>query len=186
MDTGMIASRYATALLRFVEENGSADIVAMQARRLEKTLLALPQLRHVLEDPSALTAEGKISMLKSTVGEDTMHPDFVRFLNLVLARGRISFLRFILRSFIEQYCKGRNLRVAHLRMVQEPTPAFLSEIRDLVKKRTGLDLIIETELDPSLIGGFVFDIEDYMLDASVSHQLDLVRRQFEYQNRRIV
>ena len=41
-------------------------------------------------------------------------------------------------------------------------------------------------MDPDLVGGFVFDLEDYLLDASVRHQLDLIREQFIEKNRRII
>ena len=42
------------------------------------------------------------------------------------------------------------------------------------------------EVDPSLIGGFVFDIDDAIIDKSVSRQLELIREQFIEKNRRIV
>jgi F-type H+-transporting ATPase subunit delta len=41
-----------------------------------------------------------------------------------------------------------------------------------------------TSVDPALIGGFVISFEDKLYDASVRHQLDLLRKQFtskEYQ-----
>ena len=41
-------------------------------------------------------------------------------------------------------------------------------------------------MDPDLVGGFVFDLEDYLLDASVRRQLDLIREQFIEKNRRII
>ena len=47
-------------------------------------------------------------------------------------------------------------------------------------------MVIEVEVDPSIIGGFIFDIDDYMLDASVIRQLDDIRVQFIERNRRIV
>ena len=37
-----------------------------------------------------------------------------------------------------------------------------------------------------LIGGFVFDVDDYLVDSSVKRQLELIRRQFIRKNRRIV
>jgi len=42
------------------------------------------------------------------------------------------------------------------------------------------------DVDPSLIGGFVFDIENYLLDASIKRQLDRIREQFVERNRRII
>ena len=69
---------------------------------------------------------------------------------------------------------------------QAQRPALESRLRDLVEKQTGCKLILKTEVNPSLIGGFVFEVEDTVLDASVSRQLDFIRRQFIEKNRRIV
>ena len=44
-----------------------------------------------------------------------------------------------------------------------------------------------TEVDPGLVGGFTLIVDDdYMLDASVRHQLESIRRQFVKTNSRIV
>ena len=45
---------------------------------------------------------------------------------------------------------------------------------------------LETVIDPSIEGGFIFDINDYRLDASVATQLKRVKQQFIDKNRRIV
>ena len=56
----------------------------------------------------------------------------------------------------------------------------------MVKQKTGDDVIIEVDVDPSIIGGFVFDIDDYLMDASIKRQLDIIREQFIERNRRII
>ena len=45
---------------------------------------------------------------------------------------------------------------------------------------------LETVVDPSIEGGFIFDINDYRLDASIATQLKRVKQQFIDKNRRIV
>jgi F-type H+-transporting ATPase subunit delta len=42
------------------------------------------------------------------------------------------------------------------------------------------------EVDPAIVGGFVFTVDDLMLDASVARQIELIRRQFVEKNNRIV
>ena len=55
-----------------------------------------------------------------------------------------------------------------------------------MKRKTGDEVIIEVDVDPSIIGGFVFDIDDYLVDASVKRQLDVIREQFIERNIRII
>ena len=45
---------------------------------------------------------------------------------------------------------------------------------------------LQTEVDPSIEGGFIFDINDFRLDASIATQLKRVKQQFIDKNRRIV
>jgi F-type H+-transporting ATPase subunit delta len=45
---------------------------------------------------------------------------------------------------------------------------------------------LQTEVDPSIEGGFIFDINDFRLDASIATQLKKVKQQFIDKNRRIV
>ena len=42
------------------------------------------------------------------------------------------------------------------------------------------------KVDPSIEGGFIFDINDFRLDASIATQLKRVKQQFIDKNRRIV
>ena len=45
---------------------------------------------------------------------------------------------------------------------------------------------LQTVVEPSIKGGFVFDINDYRLDASIATQLRRVKEQFIDKNKRIV
>ena len=56
----------------------------------------------------------------------------------------------------------------------------------MIESKTGCKLDLKTEVDPTLIGGFIFEVDDLLLDASVSRQIDIIRRQFIEKNRRIV
>lgn len=63
MNTGIIATRYATALLKLVEETGSGEAVAAQVQVIEKALDEVPDFRRAVVDP-AVAAVQKISLLR--------------------------------------------------------------------------------------------------------------------------
>ena len=251
MNTGIIATRYATALLKLVDETGSGEAVAAQVQVIEKALGELPDFRRAVDDP-AVSAAKKLSLfeaaLSSSVAElaeatvvrqahqpvtelaevavvrqgspnievTGLAPDLQKFLELLLRNGRISDVRLIFTTFITEYYRSRHIKRARLvvadpalldpepaegaepvepRLVSPAEPRLVSPVepptlesclRDLIEKRTGCRLILKTEVNPSLIGGFIFEVEDTVLDASVSRQLDIIRRQFIEKNRRIV
>jgi F-type H+-transporting ATPase subunit delta len=41
-------------------------------------------------------------------------------------------------------------------------------------------------VDPKILGGFIFEIDDYRLDASVATQFEKIKKQFIEKNKRIV
>ena len=127
----------------------------------------------------------KKKLLQSALG-NRMSQELSRFLTLLNRNGRMSMVADILRDFIDLYYRSIGIRKAHLTVVQEPSERLLQRLRALVKQKTGDDVRIEVDIDPSLVGGFVFDIDDYLLDASVKRQLDLIREQFIERNRRII
>lgn len=206
MNTGIIATRYATALLKLVEETGSGELVAAQVQVIEKALDEVPDFRRAVDDP-AVTAVQKISLFEASL-KDSMAQELHKFLELLIRNGRIGDVRLVLTTFVTEYYRSRHIKRARLVVADpalldpEPTPsdpvpvegslrqvqrpALESRLRDLVEKQTGCRLILKTEVNPSLIGGFVFEVEDTVLDASVSRQLDFIRRQFIEKNRRIV
>ena len=206
MNTGIIATRYATALLKLVDETGSGSAVVDQVRIIEKALDELPDFRRAVDDP-VVAAVQKISLFEASL-KDSMAQELHKFLELLIRNGRIGDVRLVLTTFVTEYYRSRHIKRARLVVADpalldpEPTPsgpvpvegslrqaqrpALESRLRDLVEKQTGCRLILKTEVNPSLIGGFVFEVEDTVLDASVSRQLDFIRRQFIEKNRRIV
>lgn len=209
MNTGIIATRYATALLRLVDETGSGDVVAAQVQAIEKALDEVPDFRRAVDDPAVAPAkkialfEAALSSVAESVEGTSLAPDLRKFLELLIRNGRIGDVRLIFTTFVTEYYRARHIKRAKLVVADsallnpEPTPSDreLAEplrptldvrLRDLIEKQTGCKLILKTEVKPSLIGGFVFEVEDTVLDASVSRQLDIIRSQFIEKNRRIV
>ena len=209
MNTGIIATRYATALLKLVDETGCGDVVAAQVQTVEKALDEVPDFRRAVDDPAVAPAkkialfEAALSSVAESVEGTSLAPDLRKFLELLIRNGRIGDVRLIFTTFVTEYYRARHIKRAKLVVADpallnpEPTPSDreLAEplrptldvrLRDLIEKQTGCKLILKTEVNPSLIGGFVFEVEDTVLDASVSRQLDIIRSQFIEKNRRIV
>ena len=144
----------------------------------------LPRTSMLVRPPVA-NADQAILVIAAHTPEPNL-PLLDRFLALVCSNGRMDMVEDILRNFVDAYRRSMGVRKAHLVTVSTPPPHLLDQLKALVKEKTGDDVLIETEVDPSLIGGFVFDIDDYLMDASVKRQLELIREQFIERNRRII
>ena len=186
MNTGIIASRYAAALHRYVALHGDADRVCAQAKTLEQALGRLPDFRRLVDDPAAVSRDEKMAFFRSALGEDGMSPVLERFLALVMENGRIADLRFILHDYADLYYASRNVHFATLSTAVPVPDPLLEKIHAKAVERLGGEVVIEEKVDPSLIGGGVFTVDGYRVDASVRTQLRTLHSQFNEQNKRIV
>ena len=158
MNSGAISKRYATALLRLTLDSGSGDKVCAQVIR-------------ILKDPSSIPSP--------------LEPDLKRFISLLVKNGRTEYLRLILRTYVDLYCQAAGL--AHVQLTSAvPSPELERRITEELEQRTSRKVMLETEVDPSLIGGYRVEYNGKMLDASVRRQLELLQRQFVEKNNRIV
>ena len=86
MDIGIIARRYARALLLFACENGHETLVYEQAQQLLFQYNELPEFRHTIENPMVSRTE-KIKLLhNATAGADTCE-ELTKFFYLLLEKG---------------------------------------------------------------------------------------------------
>lgn len=158
MNAGIIATRYAGALLRHVTETGGG-------RRVYGQVTAL------LRDPDKRP--------------DSLEPELERFVSLMMRRGRADLLRESLVSFVRQYRRANHIKLARL-TTAVPSPGLEDKVCKLIAAETGCEVILDSRVAPDIIGGFVFVVDDLLLDASVARQLELIRRQFIQKNKRIV
>ena len=62
----------------------------------------------------------------------------------------------------------------------------VDRIRKIVVESAGGTAEFATKVDPSIEGGFIFEINTYRLNASVADQMRRIKQQFIEKNRRIV
>ena len=186
MNRSIVVSRYATALVKLVRESGRGETVCAEAESLEKALHGVDDLRRlVTASEDVVSAFDKKKLLQSALG-GKISPEMDRFLTLLNQNGRMEMVEDILRDFVKMYRRSIGIRKAHLTAVRTPSERMLEQMRTLVRQQTGDDVIFEVEVDPSLVGGFVLDLDDALLDASIKRQLERLSEQFIERNRRII
>jgi F-type H+-transporting ATPase subunit delta len=93
------------------------------------------------------------------------------FLLLVFDKGRIGFLTSINEFYQRLADEVKGIARASLVSAAELPSGIVEKIRVTLSKKTGKDIILEVEQDPSLIGGIVTRIGDLVLDGSIRTQL---------------
>lgn len=184
MNAGIIASRYARALLKFVQEDGSGKEVYSQARTLVHLMNELEQLRQYVTDVLDVSLDSKLSLLSAAVNEP-LHPCLVRFLTMVSEHRRVEYFPRMLLSFIEQYRKENNIQVGRL-VTASHQEGLCGRLEGVFHDKTGAEVHLQERVDADIIGGFVFELEGCRIDASVAGHLDRIRRLLVEKNNRIV
>lgn len=186
MDIGIVSMRYAKALMEYVKSTGAEETLYKEFCTLERSFRKHPDLRMALENP-ILTIREKFSLIcTAAVGNASAGREFTRFITLVLRNRRENYLQYICLSFLNLYRKDKHIGVGKLITAVPVSRDVWERIRDSASTLLHAHMELHTEVDPAIEGGFVFDINDFRLDASIATQLKKVKRQFIDKNRRIV
>lgn len=186
MDIGIVSMRYARALMEYAKKTSAEDVLYREVGLLASNLAEYPSLRRALENP-VLPQKDKLTLIrKAAVGDGVAREEFVRFVTLLLRNRRENLLQYICLSFLDLYRKSRHIGVARLVTAVPVSEKIEARIRNSAASLLHAHMELQTEVDPSIEGGFIFDINDFRLDASVATQLKKVKQQFIDKNKRIV
>lgn len=161
MNSGLIAPRYAQALLTFSAEEKAQERVYRDAYALQDAL----QAKKVTDESLATCIEGL---------SDTMR----KFIALVIHNKRVDYLPAILKYYRVLYRHEHGITQAWLTTADEQ-PGLVEKLTLLMKEQGFTKVDFKTEIDPGIIGGFVVQIEDKRLDASIASQLKKIRKELE-------
>ncbi len=171
-----VSYRYASSLLETAEEKNILEKVAKSIQLIKDVLKDNPPLQRILENP-VVKQHVKVSILeeifKSIIDNDTMN-----FLRFVVQKNRENFLPGILEKFMELY----DVKLGIVNVIVKTAFEFDDEQKKLLKESLEKFLNKNTRigytLDKNIVGGFVARIGDTVYDASLRHQLELLKKQF--------
>jgi F-type H+-transporting ATPase subunit delta len=175
MNDGLISNRYAKALLEFATERGEEAALYASMKRLSASLAALPLLRKTLQSPVVSGAD-KLKLLCIAAGEGTPDGSYRRFAQLLLENHREAQSQSVALCYVAQYREAHRIATVQVVTNDEPSPAFVERVRKAVERRIRGTVEVESRADSSLGGGFIFQINDLRLDASVAGQVEKLRK----------
>ena len=187
MDIGVIAKRYAKALLDYAVEEKCEDTVYQEILQLITTYREVPQLSDVLGNP-LLPQQPKVDVLTRAVSTHEASDVYKKFAALVVAHRRESFMLFIAHNFVSLYRELKHVSIGKLITAVPVSEKVANRLEKMVEdySHNSVDVILETSVDPDILGGFIFQIDDLRLDASVRQQFELIKKQFIEKNKRII
>jgi F-type H+-transporting ATPase subunit delta len=173
-----VASRYAKSLLDLAVEQGQLEQVHGDMLYLQQLTKESREFLNLLRSP-VIKAETKIRTINAvTIGK--ISPLTTSFIQLMTSKTRESVLPEIITSFINQYKEHKGIKTVKLTTAVPVSDAVKAEIIAQVKKSGGFEnLELQETVDPTIIGGFVLQADDQLIDASIAYDLKNISRQFE-------
>ena len=178
MDNGRISVRYARALFQTAQEQGCENAVYDGLTRFAHNyLLAIAQFNEVLADP-IVAQEEKVKLLEMAVG-DPLHDTLKQFITFVAEQKREDKMFLIAMKYMEMYREKHGILSTQVTTATELTEESYDKIKAFIKQTFDADAEMEVHIDPSLIGGFILDIENSRMDASVAGQLNALKNKLK-------
>jgi F-type H+-transporting ATPase subunit delta len=173
-----LAGRYAKSILDLSIEKGQLGEVYSDMLFLQAVCRSSREFVSLLRSPVVKPdKKGKIldAILGGKISVLTM-----AFIKLLLHKERESVLPEIAPAFIDQYKTYKGIRTVKLTTAVAIDEDVKKAILDKVQiGHDGQGVELDTAVREDLIGGFILEIGDRMIDASIAHELNDIRKQFQ-------
>ena len=167
-----IADVYANSLLDAA--GGEAVGVLEEANSFVNDVLAANPDFKTLLLTDVISRDDKLAIIDRVVAPRGT-PRFTNFLRVLARHDRLSLLPSILRrADLEHEQRSGRQRVS-VRSAEPLSAAALERVRKELAASLPFDPIIETEVDPALIGGLVIRVGDTVYDSSLQARLKQMR-----------
>ncbi|AYY14275.1 F0F1 ATP synthase subunit delta [Actinobacteria bacterium YIM 96077] len=163
------------AVFIVAEREGRLDAVEDELFRVDRTVASNGELRHALSDPtrdSAAHAELLDGLLAGKADERT-----VMLVHQVVQHPRGRQLGDALNALVEQSARRRERLLARIRVAAPLRPDQETRLTAALARIYQREVDLQVEVDPEVLGGVVVRVGDEVIDGSVAHRLEEIRRQ---------
>jgi len=141
---------------------------------LLETIKETPELLQLLESP--VISSGKKLKIMNMIFSGKIEQLTLSFFNLVITNNREEYLPGMARMYIDLFKREKGLKQASLITAITIDKEIRRDMVGMIKKAYHTEIEMKEEIDKQIIGGFVLQVEDQLLDASVTGQLRKIKK----------
>lgn len=173
-DTGSISSgvatRYATALFELAKDAKKLPAVEKDLDSLAAAISGNESLRDLITSPvySRDETAGVISALAKKM---KLSPMVSSTLGLMAQKRRLAMAPALISAVKEMIAEENGEVTAEVTAAKKLTAAQEKKLAATLKKTVGKDVIINTSVDETLIGGLIVKVGSKMIDSSIRSKL---------------
>lgn len=175
MNEGLIPRRYAKALYMVALDRKQSERMYDLMQTLAESFKANAGLSATVANPFVSQAD-KDRLLTTAAGATAADTTFADFLKLLAENRRTDLINQIALSYGDLYRERNNIRRVEVVSAAPLDPKVENRIKSLVEAHLhGATMDFSKSVDPNLIGGFIVNIDNERLDASLRNQLKELR-----------
>lgn len=173
-----LATRYAKSLFDLAQERSGLETVYNDMLVLQQITKGNRDFVALLRSPVINSGTKTKVMEAVTVGKIS---DLTALFNrLLVQKGREAVLPEIVTAFIDQYKKHKGVTTVRLTTAAPVSDDVKRRIVQQVQATSNMQQIdLVTKVDESLIGGFVLEAGDKLVNASIAYDLQQISKQFQ-------
>ena len=175
MNDSKIPVRYSKALFELSVEKGTLDKVYVDMG-VVRNLCSMKEVRNVLNNP-VITGTKRREIIGALLGND-IEPLTKKFLDLVFSEGREKYLDAMARDFIDVTRKQRGIREVTITTGVPVNDEMRNGIASMIERTMNSKVELIEKCDPAILGGFILQVDDTYVDASVRSRLNRFRKEF--------
>jgi F-type H+-transporting ATPase subunit delta len=173
---GVIAKRYATALLELGSESGQLDAFVDDIGKAAATYDASPELRSTLDDPLIPLASKRaiLTDICERLGLGVMPKNAI---SLLLDRRRIRALPAIAGRLREMADAKRGILRAEVLTAMPLPEEYFEQLQKQLERITGRRVALDRKLEETLVAGVVVRVGDTVYDGSLVARIRQMKEQ---------
>ncbi len=168
------ARRYAKTLIELAQEKGLMEKFSTDMSYVKEIVEKVPDLVQFMSSP-IVDIEVRKSAVKEIFSKYNIHEYIVNLILLLIDSGKSKLLPHICKFYqdLEDFYLGR-VR-ATVRVPMSLTEEELSLIRQTLEQKLKKKVLLNTEIDTSLVGGIWVKVGDLIFDGTVRKQLQILK-----------
>lgn len=172
MSSEKISIRYAQSIFDLASEKKMLDQVKGDMQLILDSIKGSADLHIAIKSP-LIKADKKQAILKAIFGGKISEMT-QSFLNVLTVKGREPYTLEVCESFMHLYNQKNNI----VPVVLRTAVAVSDDVKKAIQSSIKGNVQLETIIDPSLIGGFVVEYDNKMMDSSVARSLENLKQKF--------
>lgn len=169
------AIRYAKAVLSLASDQKSADAVNTDMKLIANTIAQSKDLSDAIQSP-VISSTVKKSVLLEVFKNS--NKTTLSLIDTLITNNRIAILGDVALKYNQLFDQSKGIELATVTTAVALTDALKQKVLAKAKELTGKDIEVESIVDETIIGGFILRIGDIQYNASISNQLNKLKREF--------